>query len=467
MRFLNRSEELSMLRRRLASGSAELLVVYGRRRVGKTELLAHLAAGTRSLFFEATDTVKLEQLHDLTGELARVSGNEVLAVQPLTTWEAALAAIAQFTGNERTLVVFDEFQLLAKQAPELESVLSRWWRTTGRTLPLVLVLAGSEISFFEDEVLAGRLYGRRTGQLKVEPFLAREAALFHPGYSTDDRVRTYSVCGGIPYYLERFADDRPLEQHLLGEIFERTGLLHDEAELMLRQSISDPANHIAVMRSIASGHNRNSTISQRTKLETAHVTKILNTLERLHLVERLRPITAPERGKKIAYRICDQFLRFHYRFVEPARSQLRTNSLAAAYVRDSVLPQLDHHASQAWEDICREHVLLTVPGVQAVGRWWGQVPTGDGRRSEEREIDVVGVDTQRRPVAVGMCKWTSAEVDFDELNLLDRLIPYIDGHREPVHRYLFSRAGFSSRLRSYAAEDSRLSLITPADVYGT
>lgn len=466
MQFLNRSDELRSLQRRLSSDSAELLVVYGRRRVGKTELLAHLASDVRSLYFEATDTVKLEQLHDLTAELARVTGSEVLATQPLTSWEAAFAAIAEFTGQQRTLVVLDEFQLLARQAPELESVLSRWWRTTGRKLPLVLVLAGSELSFFEDQVLAGRLYGRRTGQLKVTPFLAREAALFHPGYEPVDRIRAFSVCGGIPYYLERFTDARSVAEHLLDEVFERTGLLHDEAELMLRQSITDPAGHIAVLRSIAHGHNRNSAISQRTQLEPAHITKILNILERLGLVERLRPVTSSERAKKISYRICDQFLRFHYRFVEPARSQLRTHALAAAYVRDSVLPQLDHHASEAWEDICREYVLRAFPGVSSVGRWWGQVPTGSARRTEEREIDIVGVDAQRQPVVAGMCKWTSAPVDFAELNLLDRLTQYAgNGDVGDLQRVLCSRNGFSSRLRAHADTDPLLTLITPADIY--
>jgi AAA+ ATPase superfamily predicted ATPase len=465
MAFFNRVDELDLLGRRLAGDRAELLIVYGRRRVGKTELLTHLASRVRSLYFEAADTVKPDQLGDLTGELARMSGNQVLAAQPLTSWDAALAAVADFVATQRTLVVFDEFQLLAKRAPELETVLSRWWRTTGRGLPVVMILAGSELSFFEDQVLAGRLYGRRTGQLKVMPFLAREAALFHPGYRYEDRIRAYSVCGGIPYYLERFTDDRPLTDHLLDEVFERTGLLHDEAELMLRQSIADPANHIAVLRSIAHGHNRNNEISQRTRLEPAHITKVLNSLERLGLVERLRPITASPRSKKIAYQISDQFLRFHFRFVETARSQLRTSALAREYVRSTVLPQLDHHASQTWEDICREHVLRTVPGVSAVGRWWGQVPTGKGARTEEREIDVVGVDAHGRPLALGMCKWTSAAVDFDELNLLDRLAPFVDGHEPGTRRFIFARHGFSNRLRSLAADDPHLTLVTPPDIY--
>lgn len=470
MSFLNRTDELGLLTERLQGTRAEFLVVYGRRRVGKTELLNHLAKGCRSLYFEAPDSVVADQLRDLTDELNRVCDNPVLASQPLDNWRSALGAIAQLVGTRRTLVILDEFQLLAGQAPELESLISRWWRTTGRDLPLMLVLAGSELSFFENEVLAGRLYGRRTGQLRLEPFTAHDSALFHPGYAADDRVRTFAVCGGIPYYLDQFRDDMPLADHLLRRVLYPTGLLHQEAELMLRQSIADPVNHMAVLRSIAHGHNRNNAISQRTRLAPAHVTKLLDTLERLGLVERIRPVTASTRARKISYAIRDHFLRFHFRFVETARSQLRTRQLAERYLNDAVLPQLDEFVSLTWEDICREQVLHTVEGISEVGRWWGQVPTGDGRRTEEREIDVVGVDVHRRPVVVGMCKWTEREVDFDELNLLDRLTPHIEGatseiREVPLMRFLFSRSGFSARLVEFARHEPALTLVTPADIY--
>ncbi|WP_129668998.1 ATP-binding protein [Phytoactinopolyspora endophytica] len=465
MRILNRVDELTQLQARLTSNQAELLVVYGRRRIGKTELLSHLATSSKALYIEATDTVRAEQLRDVSAELARSSGNRLLTDQPLTSWDAVFTAIAQFVGADRTLVVFDEFQYLATRSSELETTLSRWWRTTGRLLPLTLVLAGSELSFFEDRVLAGQLYGRRTGQLKLEPFLAWDAALFHPGYSADDRVRAYSICGGIPYYLERFSDNRPLTEHLISEVFERTGLLHEEAELMLRQSIPDPSHHSAVLRSIAYGQNRHNEIAQRTELPAPQVARILEALERLGLVEKLRPITTSPRGKKTAYAISDQFLRFHYRFVEPAKSQLRSSELAATYVRQNVLPHLDHHASLAWEEMCRQYVLHTADDVSEVGRWWGQVPTGIDRRTEEREIDVVGVDGNRTPIVLGMCKWTNQEVDFDELNLLDRLAQHVKGHTGEEKRYLFSRNGFSERLRAYAANDQRCRLITPEDIY--
>ncbi|WP_199036395.1 ATP-binding protein [Glycomyces salinus] len=465
MAFHNRTSELALLRARTATSRADFLIVYGRRRVGKTELLTQLARDCRSIYFEATPSSALDQLRGLSEQLARATGNRDYARRPLTDWSQALDAIADFARDEPALVVLDEFQYLARQHRGMEGQTNVWWRETGRHLPITLVIAGSEISFFEDEVLAGTMYGRRTGQLKVLPFLAKDSSLFHPNYPPEDRIRAFAVCGGIPYYLERFDDSESLRDHLLQEVVSPTGILYTEAELLLRQSIANPENYFAVLGAIAHGYNRNSTIADRTGLASAQVLKALRTLARLGLVEQLRPITAPSRSKKTAYRIADQFLRFHYRFIESDRSLTRTAELAEAYLDRAVLPQLDHFVSEAWEEVCQEHVLLNAVDVARVGRWWGNVPTGEGRRVETREIDVVGVDHEQRATSVGMCKWTSNEVDFDELNLLDRLIPHIERRVEQPMRYLFSRSGFSERLRRHAADDDKLKLVEPADVY--
>jgi uncharacterized protein len=465
MAFLNRTSELEMLRSRIASPRADFLVVYGRRRVGKTELLTQLTRDCRSLFYEATPTTGVDQLRSLSEQLARATGDQGYVSRPLTDWPQALEAFGEFAREQPSLVVLDEFQFLARRHPGMEGQINVWWRETGRHLPITFVIAGSEISFFEDEVLAGTMYGRRTGQLKVLPFLARDAALFHPGYSPEDRIRAFAVCGGIPYYLERFDDTEPLRDHLLRDVVSPTGVLNSEAELMLRQSIASPEHHIATLNAIAHGHNRNSTIADRTGLAPGQVQKALSTLERLGLVEQLRPITAPLRSRKTAYRIADQFLRFHYRFIESDRSLSRTPELAQSYLDEALMPRLDQFTSHAWEDIGQEHVLLNDANVARVGRWWGKVPTGVGRHVEVREIDIVGVDHEQRATAVGMCKWTSNEVDFDELNLLDRLVPHLERRIDEPTRYLFSRSGFSARLRRHAEDDPRLHLVEPADIY--
>jgi len=216
MAFLDRAEDLAVLEDNWDATDARFFVMWGRRRVGKTELLSRFAAGRRALHFEATDTTDRDQLRDLGAELARVSGDPLLAAQPLESWDAALAAIERFAAEARTAVIFDEFQYLVRRSPDLESTLNRWWRQRGRDLPLMLVIAGSEVSFFERDVLGGQMYGRRTGQWQVRPFGHREAALFTPGYAPEDLVRTFAVFGGMPYYLERL--DEPATERRVEDI---------------------------------------------------------------------------------------------------------------------------------------------------------------------------------------------------------------------------------------------------------
>jgi len=466
MRFFDRVDELAALNENWAADGARLFVLWGRRRVGKTELLGRFVAKKRALYFEATDAARRDQLRDLSVELARVSGNRLLAEQPLSSWQAALAAIEQYATPERTIVVLDEFQYLAAQDRELGSLINRWWRTSGRHLPLVLVLAGSEVSFFERNVLAGQMYGCRTGQLQITPLRYRSAALFTPGYSAEDTIRTYAVCGGMPYYLERFDDGVPLAQNILQHILYRDGFLHEEAQLLLRQELADPHNHISTLRAIAAGRTRHSEIMDWTGLSSAQVRQITSVLERMRLIEQRRPVAAKLTSKKTSYAIIDGFLNFYFRFVDPYRSLLRTRSDAQRHLRQTVMPQLDHFVSKpCFEDICRLHMQET-EGAHAVGSWWGTVPTGEGRRTERREIDAVAIDASGNAIALGSCKWTSGAMSATEESLLTRLQPYLPGGEGATRHFFYSRSDFDASLRRLAkADPERYRLFTPKDLF--
>jgi uncharacterized protein len=467
MPFFNRVDELAALDDLWQADAARLFVLWGRRRVGKTELLARFAQDKRALYFEATDTTERNQLRSLSEELATVSGNELLAQQPVTTWAAALAAVAQFASEgPRTLVVIDEFQYLAAQQGELETLLNRWWRTTGRTLPLVLIIAGSEISFFRDRVLAGRMYGRRDGQLQILPFDISSAALFTPGYSSEDKVRTYAVCGGMPYYLSRFDDRRSLADNILHNVLYRQGFLHEEADLLLRQELSDPRRYFSVLDAIAGGVTRNSQIANRTGLDSAQTYQALDVLERLQLVEQLRPVTAFRSSKKTGYAIRDGFLNFYFRFVEPYKSRMRTRDDAENHLEQTVLPSLDQFVSKpAWERICQAFMQDAEPDALTVGAWWGKVRVA-ARRTEDREVDAVALDGDGKVLATGSCKWTSGKMDFGEETLLSQVEPYIPGAENVARHYFFSRSGFTDQLHKLAdADPDRYRLVTPEDIY--
>lgn len=470
MGLLNRTDELAALQDNWTAEDARFYVLWGRRRVGKTELLSHFVQGRRALYFEATDAARQDQLRDLSHELARVGGNELLARQPLTSWEAALAAIEQYAASERTIVVLDEFQHLAARDRELGGLLDRWWRTAGRRLPLVLVIAGSEVSFFERHVLGGEMYGRHTGHLQLAPFDYRSAALFVPRYSAPDKIRTYAVCGGMPYYLERFDDRVPLAENILRHILCRDGFLHEEAELLLRQELSDPHNYFSTLRAIAAGRTRNSEIMDWIGLDSARVRQITSVLERLALVEQRRPVTASPRDRKTTYAILDGFLRFHFRFVEPYRSLLRTRAGAERHLRRTVLPQLDHFVSKpAFEEVCRSHLRATERAA-AVGGWWGAVPVGYERRTERCQLDAVALDRRGAVIAIGSCDWTAEQVGIAEDALLTRLQAYAAGlyaDRSRIRHYFYARSGFEDPLRRLAATDpERYRLVSVEDLYG-
>ena len=466
MDFLDRADELAALNESWEAEDARFFVLWGRRRVGKTELLNRFVEDKRALYFEATDAARGDQLRDLSRELTRVWDNELLDAQPLTSWQAALTAIEQYAASERTIVVLDEFQYLAAQDRELGSLLNRWWRRAGRRLGLMLVIAGSEVSFFERDILAGQMYGRRTGQLHLNPLDYRSAALFVAGYSAQDKIRTYAVCGGMPYYLERFEDGVSLGENILRNILYRDGFMHEEAELLLRQELNDPHNYFSVLRAISSGHSRNSEIVGQTKLSVAQVRQMTGVLERLELVEQRRPVTAGPSSKKTSYAIVDGFLNFYFRFVDPYRSLLRTRTGAQEHLRQTVLPALDHFVSKpTFEDICREYVRAG-ERASAVGAWWGAVPTGEGRRTEQRELDAVAVDGAGRVMALGSCKWTASRVGLGEEALLSRLAPHVPRVDSDARHYFFARSGFEKALGQLAESDpERYRLVSLDDLY--
>ena len=464
--FWNRTDDLAALDDHWHSPTAEFLVLWGRRRVGKTELLTHFAESRRSFYFEATDVAQVEQLADLSKELARISGNPLLVQQPLTSWTAALTAITQFVSDQPTVIVFDEYQYLARRESGLGSLINHWWRTVARDLPIVFVIAGSEVSFFEREVLAGETYGRRTGQMHVLPFGYRDAALFHPGYSPEDRIRTYAVCGGMPYYLERFTDDVPLREHLLRHTLYRDGFLYEEADLLLRQELPEPRNYMSVLRAIAQGHTKNSEVAHHTQLDSSQIGQIVATLERLQLVRTIRPVTATDRSNKTSYEILNGFLSYYFRFVDPAKSRLRTRHDAEQYLDEVVWPGIDAFVSKpAWELLCQEHVR-DAESAAAVGVWWGMVPTGEGRRTKQQEIDIVALRHDRSVVATGSCKWTNSPLDRGEEDLLIRTEPFIPSAKSVTRHYFCSRESFTDGVHRLAEnEPDRIRLVTPVDLY--
>lgn len=453
VRFLNRGPEIQVLDRLWQSRSAEFLVLYGRRRIGKTELLTRFADGRRSLFYEATDVRLEDQLADFGAVYAEALGLSSLAPQ-VRSWEHALEMVAEAARAERTLVVLDEFQYLAKQSPGLGSVLSRWWRDTGRQLELVFVLSGSDIAFFSDQVLGANapLHGRRTADVRLRPFSPRDAALFIPSWSPDDRVRAYAVWGGVPYYLSFVDDGAMLSENILTTILQPGAPLLSEAEYLIRMEsrLRDVALYGSILRAIADGRATASEIADRLHLDLGNLSKQIDRLEAVGLVTPLRPIVRARRTD-VAWRIADPFLRFWFRFVAPAGARLASDQSAQRYLERTILPRLDEFVSApSFEEICQWH-LREDADAAAVGRWWGPLQERhretDSLRTVEREADAVAVDDAGRVIALATCKWTNEPVNISEVNKLRRIAAYLEPEN-PAALYVYHRSGVDERILS-------------------
>ena len=472
MEFLNRTEELALLDRLWESERAEFLVLYGRRRVGKTELLAHFASSRRAIFLEAADVRREDQLRDFGA-----SYGDAVGLGPVTadvrSWEHALEMIADAARTERTLVVFDEFQHLARQQEGLGSLLSRWWRTTGSRLQVVLVLSGSDIAFFADGVLGANapLHGRRTADYRLLPFSPSHTALFLPDWGAEDRVRAYGVWGGVPYYLAMVDARRTIGDNILETVLAPGAPLQNEADYLIRMEsrLRDVALYGSMLRAISSGRTSVSAIADHLGgADRGNVSRQIERLQDVGLVSEMRPVVRARRTD-VRFQIADPFLRFWFRFVAAAGARLATRAAAVRYLENTVAPGLDEFVSMpAFEEICRADLARRFDAA-TVGRWWGSIAendhSGGGVRSVDREADGVALDDTGAVIALATCKWTGKPVSISEVNKLRRIAAHLAPGRT-VPLVVYARSGVDDKLAAESdANPAQIVVVSPDDLY--
>jgi uncharacterized protein len=501
MSFYDRVEELTALEERWRSPRAEYMVIYGRRRVGKTELVMRFAEGKRCLYFEATSGTEKDHLEDLSNALAQTSGRELFAAQPLTSWQAFFAAATEELQNGPLMLALDEFQFIARETPVVGSLINRFWREHKENPNLFLILSGSDVSFFEREIVgySATTYGRRTGSLHLQPFPFTELKHFLAKWSPADLVRAYAVFGGVPYYLEALDPGATLGENIERHILAPDGLLRQEPRFLFSQhsDLREDGVYFSILRAIAAGRTRRNEIAARIGRSDGASGQLLERLVEMGLVRRVHPATvvAPDRTRIVRFAIDDPFLRFWFTFVHPYESRLHRRADARDHLDGLVLPRIDAFVSQpTFEQICqswlRDHV-----GAAHAGWWWGNVKerTDRGPRNVQRELDAVAVDHEGTVLALGSCKWTAGAMGSGEKAQLRRLSgqlvaltggpgrpsdPHEPGphahdsrrsgphepaalapdHREP-DIYLFSRSGFDRKLAQEAREDPKCQLV--------
>jgi AAA+ ATPase superfamily predicted ATPase len=357
--FIGREGEMRVLEELAGSGKPELYVLYGRRRVGKTELLQQFCRGRRAVYFLAAQVREKDNLRAFRGALVECLEDPLAGSVELPDWSAALHFAAERAKDERLVVVLDEFPYLCESSPGLPSEIQRFWDTRGKKSRLMLVLCGSQVSFMEEEVLAERspLFGRRTAQRRLEPLAPSDALTFFPRWSASDRVLAYSILGGMPAYLGRFDDTRSVQENLMRECLRPEGYLFDEVQFLLRSELSNPATYNSILAAVARGVDKVGDIALAVGVDSAHANRYLSTLRELRLVERDVPLTDPDplRSRRGTYRIADRFLAFHFRHIQPHVSLIHAGR-GARVLEEFVEPDAERLRDDARVDFVIEHL---------------------------------------------------------------------------------------------------------------
>ena len=455
--LLDRKQELARLREALRR-PPQLVVLRGRRRIGKSFLLVHALRHRRGVFFQADEQTERAHLELFAREVGRLLGPRV----PLRfdSWEEALDTLGELAREKPLAVVLDEFQWLVAAQPALGSILQRHWdRWQRQRTPLTLVLSGSALRLMEGLLAPGApLYGRADYRPLLAPLDYRDAAAFAPpGASAEEKLRRYAVLGGTPQY-QVWAGPGELAE-LIGErILSKGESLYEEPLHLLReeQEIRDPATYFAVVRAIAAGRTRIGEISSTAGIPTPNLAKMLHRLEALGYVEARAPLspTGPE-AKRSSYRLVDPFFRFWFRFVFPNRSLLERGRVKE--VLGTIERDMDTFMGHAFEDCCREWVGRyaspgQLPASQQLGCWWS--------RNGRTEVDVVGASRGRYDL-LASCKWNRAAPTA----ALGKLLTHRDelGRADGARLAIFAR-GFEPELVRRAAEEG-VALIGAEDLF--
>lgn len=443
--FLNRTHELAQLQRWWDGDRPELVTLYGRRQVGKTELLVHFIADKSAIYFYADRQLVGDHLRAFTEQVLALADDPVLRVQPFASWEAALTYVLRLAEQRRVAIILDEFSYAVDADPALPSVIQRLWDSARRMrTQAFLVLCTSFTEAVERHFQTdGPLYRRRTRELRIEPFTYNDAALFFPSWSHLDQLQAWGIVGGVPSYLDALRSNS-LEEAVIEHLLDKSAILYREAETLLAQEVRGvgPALLHGMLQAIAYGANEPNQIAQRVNRPVTALSGALGFLVDYGLLERRSPFTVanPERTRQTRYYIADNYLLFWFRFILPNRSALEQGQ--ARYVWEAkIAPQLSTYMGPRFEELCRQFIRLHpdrwTHRVSELSVWW--------RASDELEI--VGHDNTT-VVLAAEAKWRNDPVDLDVLQTLQRRVALLPKVAPDAQLVLFSKSGFTPRVEA-------------------
>lgn len=467
--FIGRQRELAALERMYASNRFEMMVVYGRRRVGKTSLIDHFLEGKKALYFTARQQNSQLILRSFSTAMSRYFNYP--DVLQFRTWDDAIALLvdkAKSNESEKTVIVFDEFPYAAEAEPGLPSILQIAIDHGLNETDTMLILSGSNQGFMENKVLGYKspLYGRRTGQLHLKSFDCFDASRFLGQCTAEDAVRYYATFGGTPYYLAQLNPDWDFEHNLAALCFDQSGLLYEEPMMMMREELKSPAIYDSILQAISDGCNTIKTIADRTGISPTSIPFYTRTLESLNLITRSVPFGEKPTSKKSRIHIQDPFFAFWYRFVAPNVTFIETGN--GEQVASNIIGSgaFSTYVGQQFDTMCAQWVMRAFSTgdlpltPSATGKWWRNNPI----KREQTDIDLVAADSSTGKLLLGECKWRNSINETEMIQTLKERMGLIRGYRETMLAF-FTKHPVSNTTRAKYVNDPSMMFISAQDMF--
>ena len=461
--FIGRKKELQSLERMYTSDKFEFFVIYGQRRIGKTTLISEFIKDKKVIFMTAKEVNDYLNLTEFTRKIENAFELRADTLH-FNTWENAFVYLADNAKSDKLLVVIDEYPYAAIANKSLNSMLQIAIDHHLKNTPIKLILSGSHVSFMEDKVMGSKspLYGRRTGMIQLKPFDYYDSGKMLSSFSSEDKVKFYSVLDGIPYYLSLVDARSSFEENICRLFFETDGALFNEPDLLIKQAFDAPARYNSIIEAVAKGAQKSSQIEQITGIEKSPASAYIRTLTDIGFLAKEIPFGEnPLKSRKGKYALGNNMLRFWFTNVSPHFSDIQLGNGKVVF-RERVLPLIDDYIGKsAFEAVCLSYLLRLnsqnrLPFLASKsGKWWGNDPV----KREQTDVDVIVSDPNySNSIILGECKWRT---DIKEVSEIEKLMnkSILFPEYSSYYYFFFFKGSFAEQTRKHFAQTKNLTLL--------
>ncbi len=452
LKFIDREDEIKMLENIYSKQGSSLFIIYGRRRIGKTELINKFIEN-KGIYFLATTEGDVQNIKSFISLVSEFFDYPLLNMN-LTDWNSVFSVLASSNlfrkkiNESKIIIAIDEFPYLIEGNKNIPSIFQKIYDTILKYLNIMLILSGSSMSIMENEVLSYRspLYGRRSGQIELKPLKFKYIKEFL-NVNFEYRCNIYFILGGIPEYLLKIEGGVDFWKNIEKNILSRGAFLYQEAEFLLRTEFREPRNYMLILRSIAYSKHTLGEISDYTHMDKSMVSKYLDVMMSMGLIYFEKPFGSDDKYRKKFYWITDNYLKFWFRYILPNNGRIESSHINEALM--DIKNNFPTFAGEQFENLMKELILdgILEKSFDNVSRWWGKDKNNKSGK-DIKEIDIIAASYVRKEIIFCECKWSNKPVSSKILKeLREKSIIIKEKYPDYTFKYaIFSKSGFRGNL---------------------